>query len=194
MTNETATHDGRTCRHCGRPSPGHDGRCAERQEAERLKQEVRELRRERARLEDRAREAERLEAEAARLERAIGRQLVRADGWVIDDARNMLTREQVAALDAQRAENDAARRRYLAGLEEQKAEERRREEERIDTLLAPRKDLERHRWLAAHPDRTPNDFERTWREHLRPVVVAELEDERTRQTVASLASSGLYTI
>ncbi len=121
------------------------------------------------------------------------RQHLDRHGWVIDNNHNMLNREQVAALDAQRAENEAARRRYLAGLDAKRAEARRQEEERIDTLLAPRKQIERHKWLAAHPDRTPNDFEREWRDHLRPVAVAEMEEGRQQTAAVGMATSGRYS-
>ena len=122
------------------------------------------------------------------------RQRLATQGWVVDDNGNMLTPEKAAALDAQRAENEAARRRYLDGLGAEKRADQERRDAELDVVLAPRKQIERHKWLAAHPDRTANDFEATWREHLRPVAVAELEDERTRQTVASLAASGRYTM
>ncbi len=42
------------------------------------------------------------------------RQHLATHGWVIDDNHNMLNPEQVAALDQQRAENEAARQRRLA--------------------------------------------------------------------------------
>ena len=114
------------------------------------------------------------------------------DGIVRTTSGAVVTQAEVDRDDEAERLNTEARRRYLAGLEEQRAAERRREEERIDTLLAPRKDLERHRWLADHPDRTPNDFERIWREHLRPVAVAELGDEATRQIRDRMAASAVY--
>ena len=120
------------------------------------------------------------------------RQHLATHGWVIDDNGNMLNPEQVAALDAQRAENDAARQRRLAAEAGRKAEADQRRQAELDLALAPTKDRRRHEWLANHPDRTANDFERVWRDHLRPLAVAELEEQRTEQGAAALVRSGQY--
>ena len=90
--------------------------------------------------------------------------------------------------------NDEARRRHLAGLDAKRAEERRREEERLDQALAPRRQVEQARWLIANPGRSAADFEQMAWPHVRTILVAEMEDERNRQTVASAANSGRYTI
>ncbi len=68
-------HDDRTRHHCGRPSAGRDGRCEDRREAERLRQEVRRLRAECERLE---REVERDTRRIAGIERDIQRTFLRA--------------------------------------------------------------------------------------------------------------------
>ena len=90
--------------------------------------------------------------------------------------------------------NTEARNARLAKEAQQRAERQRQEEEQLDAVLAPRKQRERHAWLAAHPDRTANDFERVWRDHLRPLAVAELEEERTQQSAAALLRSGQYVV
>ncbi len=89
--------------------------------------------------------------------------------------------------------NAEARQRRLAAEAGRKAEDDRRREAELDAKLEPRKQLERHRWLAAHPDRTANDFQRVWTAHLRPLAVAELGDEAAQRTREALASSGVYT-
>jgi hypothetical protein len=106
------------------------------------------------------------------------RQHLDRHGWVIDDNHNLLNRKQAAEIDARRAAN---------------AEARRRDEERIDQQLAPRKETERHRWLADHPGKTAGGFEREAWPHVRAVLVADLAEERTRQTTAALANSGRYS-
>ena len=78
MVDTPGPHDDCSCRHCGRPSPGHDGRCEDRREADRLEREVRRLRAEREQLEQLAVRAERAERRAARAEREIRQQLVQA--------------------------------------------------------------------------------------------------------------------
>ncbi len=119
------------------------------------------------------------------------RQTLDARGFVIVHGR-IVRHDDLPDFAAQQQANDAARAAILGRLDAAEAEERRREEERIDAQLAPRKAAERHRWLAEHPDRTGEDFEQVWREHLRPVAVAELEEAASRQTTAALAASGRY--
>ena len=120
------------------------------------------------------------------------RQHLASNGWVIDDNGNMLRPEQVAALDQQRAENDAARRRYLDGLAAEKRADQERRDAELDAALSPRKTRERHRWLAEHPDKTAADFDQVWRQHLRPVAVEELEAETAGRAAAELVRTGRY--
>ena len=88
--------------------------------------------------------------------------------------------------------NTEARQRRQAAEAQQRAEDERRREAELDVKLQPRKDLERHRWLAAHPERTGEDFEQTWRLHLKPVALAEMRDEAERRTREALLSSAAY--
>ena len=68
-----------------------------------------------------------------------------------------------------RAEREAEERReedrrfrdeHLAGLETKRAEEHKREKERIDAILEPEKQRRKRQWLADHPDKIEADFER----------------------------------
>ncbi len=113
-------------------------------------------------------------------------------------AEQRLAREErerrAAAEEAERKRlNHEARARHLARLDAEKAERRRQEEERVDQLLAPRRQVEQARWLVANPGKAPADFERLAWPHVRTVLVAELEAERTRQTTAALVASGRYS-
>ena len=90
--------------------------------------------------------------------------------------------------------NTEARQRRLAKEAQQRAERQRQEEEQLDQQLAPRRKVEEARWLIANPGRTAADFERLAWPHVRTLLVAELEDERSRQTAATLARSGQYVV
>ncbi len=119
------------------------------------------------------------------------RQTLDQRGFIVKEGR-IVRHADLPDFAAQRQANDAARAAIQGRLDAERAEEQRQEEARIDQTLAPRKAAERHRWLAEHPDRTGEDFEQTWRQHLRPVAVAELEDGARRQTTAALAATGRY--
>ena len=95
--------------------------------------------------------------------------------------------------EAERLNTEARQRRQAAEAAE-RAERQRQEEEQLDAALAPTKERRRHEWLAAHPDQTPEAFEKMWKAHLRPLAVAELHEERTQQSAAALLRSGQYVI
>ncbi len=81
--------------------------------------------------------------------------------------------QQDAQAAARRQANAAARRDYLAGLADQRRAEAARTEAGVDAALAPRRAVERDRWLAAHPGRTGADFDGEAWPHLRAVILAE---------------------
>lgn len=76
--------------------------------------------------------------------------------------------------------------------QQQEAATQSRIEANIDAQLAARKQAQRHAWLAAHPSKTDADFEAIWREHLRPLSLAELEADAQRRTRKTLLKSGIY--
>lgn len=62
----------------------------------------------------------------------------------------------------------------------------------IDAKLEPKKQAQRHAWLAAHPGKNDADFERVWREHLCPLALADLESEAQERTRTALLKKGSY--
>ena len=101
---------------------------------------------------------------------------------------------QEAAEEAQRQrENAAARRAILDGIAARKAEEQRREDARIDQILAPRRQVEEARWLLARPGKTAQDFEREGWPLVRTILVAELRAEEQQAGAAALLGSGRYS-
>ena len=96
--------------------------------------------------------------------------------------------------EARKAVNDRLRAEYLAGLEAEKAERRRRDEEGLDRELDSVKQQERRRWLADHPDKTPADFEGIWRNYLRPYHVERRREELIARTQEQLRQTGMYSL
>ncbi len=90
--------------------------------------------------------------------------------------------------------NDEARKVYRAGLQTKRQAERDKMDAKTDALLEPDKIIARRSWLANHPDRNAADFEKTWKEHLRPNAVENLERQRGEATKAALLSSGRYSM
>jgi hypothetical protein len=64
---------------------------------------------------------------------------------------------------ARKRSNDETRRQYLAGLEAQRAEERRASAEAWEEAHAAERNRLQREWLVAHPDRSAEDFiTRAW--------------------------------
>jgi hypothetical protein len=66
-------------------------------------------------------------------------------------------------------------------------------EAEVDRELEPEKQRSRNEWLANHPYQTPSDFEKTWKQFLRPNAVQELERLKGEAVRASLLSTGKYS-
>ena len=96
------------------------------------------------------------------------------------------------ALEGAARLNEEARQRRLAGEAELARRAETRREAETEAALAPAKERERGAWLAAHPGKTPDDFERRAWPHLRRNL---LEADAERQGAAlreRFASSGRY--
>ncbi len=100
--------------------------------------------------------------------------------------------ERRAQQDAQAAERrraeGVARAAYLAELRAKEREETARAEAGVDAALAPRRAVERDRWLAAHPGRTGADFDNEAWPHLRAVILAEGHEGAATAARARLAA------
>ncbi len=107
--------------------------------------------------------------------------------------REAAERQELAEQAERERRNAETRKAYLATLEAKRAAERRRAEAAVDDQLEPEKTRAKNAWLAAHPDKTPADFEATWTAHLRPNAVQELERRTGEAVRASLLSTGQYS-
>ncbi len=101
-----------------------------------------------------------------------------------------------AAAEAQRqadtAENERLRDRYLAGLAAQRAADEAANNARLEAALAPERDRLERQWVADHPGHSAEDFRR----HAWPQLRQNLGDQRAGEHLeaekAALARSGRY--
>jgi len=94
--------------------------------------------------------------------------------------------------EADAAENERLRDRYLAGLAAQRAADEAANNDRLEAALTPERIRLERQWLADHPDLTPEDFRRrAW-----PRLRENLGDERAAQHLeaekAALRRTGMY--
>ncbi len=90
--------------------------------------------------------------------------------------------------------DDRARAVRLAGIQEKRDAERQQVEAQVDAHLEPEKTRASHEWLAAHPGKSPSDFEQVWKLHLRPSAVADMERTRAETTRARLRATHAYAM
>jgi hypothetical protein len=103
--------------------------------------------------------------------------------------------QQEAAEQRERARlNAEARDRWQAKLAADKAAKQAEWDAQLDAELAPTKGQEQRRWLADHPDKSAADFERTWREHLRPYHLEQRREQQIERTMAEMRTSGRYIL
>ncbi len=113
-------------------------------------------------------------------------------GFVKLPSGEVVTQAAVDRDDEAERLNTEARQRRLAAEAEQRAEDERRREAELDAKLEPRKRIERHRFLGADPARTEAQFDKAWREHLKPLALAEQQDEAAQRAQRALLSSMPY--
>jgi len=94
--------------------------------------------------------------------------------------------------EADAAENERLRDRYLAGLAAQRAADEAANDARLEASLEPERTKLQRQWLADHPDHSAEDFRsKAWprlRANLGDQRAAELHEEQK----AALARSGAY--
>jgi hypothetical protein len=116
-------------------------------------------------------------------------------------AREQLQREHSAYLAEQEREveerreaNEEARNRYLAKLAAEKEERRKIAEAELEEQLAPDKARTQREWLANHPGKTVQEFERFAWPQLRLNVIEDRQHAQLEQAKASLRASGRYSL
>lgn len=90
--------------------------------------------------------------------------------------------------------NAETRRKYLAGLEADKAEKAKLTDIELDVELEPRKQVLMRDWLANQPGKTSTDFEKTAWPHLRENLIEERSELARQNTIAEARASGRYAL
>lgn len=105
--------------------------------------------------------------------------------WQLDQQREQTRRE---------LDNAETRRKYLTGLEAEKAEKAKLADIALDIELEPRKQILLREWLAGHPGKTSGDFDSLAWPHLRENLIAEIAESKRRATIAEARESGRYAL
>ena len=106
--------------------------------------------------------------------------------------REQRERQQAAALDAARAENERVRDTYLKGLEDQKTEKAARDLAALDAELALERARLQREWLANNLGKGQQDFLRHAWPQLRANLVQQRERDRERELYERAKASGVY--
>jgi hypothetical protein len=85
--------------------------------------------------------------------------------------------ERDAVLARWQANNDETRRKYLAGLENEKAAKQAERDKQNDIELEPTKQTLMREWLANNPNETAADFEKKAWQHLRTNLIEQRNNE-----------------
>jgi hypothetical protein len=85
--------------------------------------------------------------------------------------------ERDAVLARWQTNNDETRRKYLAGLENEKAQKQAERDRQIDAGLEPQKQFLKREWLANNPNETAADFEKKAWQHLRLNLIEQRNNE-----------------
>ncbi len=85
--------------------------------------------------------------------------------------------ERDAVLARWQTNNDETRRKYLAGLENEKAAKQAERDKQVDTELEPKKQTLMREWLANNPNETAADFEKKAWQHLRLNLIEQRNNE-----------------
>jgi predicted RecB family nuclease len=105
--------------------------------------------------------------------------------WQLDQQREQTRRE---------LDNAETRRKYLAGLEAEKAEKAKLADIALDIELEPQKQMALRQWLADHPGKTSTDFDKSAWPYLRENLIAERAESERQATIAEARESGRYAL
>ncbi len=110
------------------------------------------------------------------------------------DRRDAEQADAARQAEADIAENERLRDRYLAGLAAKRAADTAENEARLELALEPERLRLQREWLAAHPDHSAEDFRsKAW-----PRLRENLGDERAKSHLEAekraLARSGAYNL
>jgi len=121
--------------------------------------------------------------------------LERQNKALAEQRRERLEREsKEAEAEAERKRrNDAARGRYLAKLDAERAERRAAAETRLEEEIAPERERLKRSWLADHSGKTEKDFMAVAWPHLRLNLIEERDWRQVEVNKAALLSTGKYS-
>jgi hypothetical protein len=102
--------------------------------------------------------------------------------------------ERDAVLARWQTNNDETRRKYLAGLENEKTAKQAEADARIDARLEPQKQFLKREWLANNPNETAADFEKKAWVHLRENLLEQRRNETFEAELQSQRSTGRYNL
>ncbi len=85
--------------------------------------------------------------------------------------------ERDSVLARWQTNNDETRRKYLAGLENEKAAKQAERDTQVDAELEPTKQTLMREWLANNPNETAADFEKKAWQHLRTNLIKQRNNE-----------------
>jgi preprotein translocase subunit SecD len=100
--------------------------------------------------------------------------------------------ERDRTLAKQQSENSELRRKYLAGLDEEKAERQRERDAEIDLELAPTKKRLQNEWLANNPTQTAADFEKKAWHLLKENLIEQRNADSLSAEIQRQKASGLF--
>ncbi len=107
---------------------------------------------------------------------------------------NLWQQERDRVLARQRFDNAAAGRKYRASLETAKAEKQREHDAQIDSELEPQKQTLMREWLANHPGKTKDDFNKSAWIHLRQNLVEQRNNDVMNAEMQKQSATGKYSL
>ena len=108
-------------------------------------------------------------------------------------AREELEREELEEQAARDRQNAAARDRYLAKLEAERAAQRAAGVARLEEEISPSRLRLMREWLANHPGKSEKEFHTQAWPNLRLNVIEERDRRQMEATKAAMRSNGKYT-
>jgi multidrug efflux pump subunit AcrA (membrane-fusion protein) len=102
-------------------------------------------------------------------------------------------RVEVEEQAERKSRNDAARGRYLAKLDAERAARRAADETKLEAEISPERERAMREWLANHPGKSEKDFLAVAWSHLRLNIIEERDRRQVEATKSALLSTGKYS-
>ncbi len=112
----------------------------------------------------------------------------------LDGSHSLWQQEKQAVLSRWQAENDETRQRYLTSLNDEREAKAAESQAKIDAELEPQKQILKRQWLADHPGKTENDFNRKAWIHLRQNLVEQRDAEVMNANLKAARATGRYSL